>query len=198
MKNLVLLLMLLVSLIGFAQSKLSPGTASYDAHRSVKNGYTTELGWSLLKGDTIKLGIGSRDRQSFNYIYSSPESLSQFLDTNNSERIKYLSSQYNNKIAIIKKFGVTGNKKIGYHAYAVVGIGEMENYWIDIENSIEFAELIPQNEKYIPKYEPMEVKMVGSSSDKYDQLKKLKELLDDGIISKDEYEIEKKKILDKE
>ncbi|WP_026632820.1 SHOCT domain-containing protein [Dyadobacter alkalitolerans] len=37
---------------------------------------------------------------------------------------------------------------------------------------------------------------VHAKSDKYDQLKKLKDLHDKGILSEDEYSAEKKKLLD--
>lgn len=195
MRKLIIVICLFAFCFGFSQSKLSPGTSPNEAFRSVRDGYKTALGWELKKGDTIQLGIGSRDRQSFTYVYSSPNSFSQMFDTNGTESISYLSSDYNKKVAVIKKFGTIGNKKTGYHAYAVVGIGQMENYWIDIENAIEFGELVPADPKYIPKTDPIEVKIIGSAPDKYDQLKKLKELLDNGTITLEEYEIEKKKIL---
>lgn len=180
----------------YSTALLKPGTAPMESFNSVKNGYNTKLGWELRKGDTLQLGIGSRDRQSFNYIYSSPVSFTQMMDASNP--IIYLSSNYNDKVAVIKKFGTIGKKKTGYHAYAVVGIGEMENYWIDIENAIEFGELIPTNPNHRPVYEPLEVKVVNNTSDKYDQLKKLKQLLDDGILSQDEFDKEKSEILSKQ
>ena len=174
---------------------MEPGTRAGEAHRSVKDGYTTNLGWQLKEGDTLQLGKGSRDRQAFSYIYSSPASFARIMDTN--EEIKYLENDYNNRIAIIKKFGAKGRKKIGYKAYAVVGIGEYENYWVEIEDAIEYGEILPPNSDYMPEKEVMEVKVVGQNVDKYDQLAKLKKLFDDGILTEEEYKAEKTKLLSK-
>ena len=194
MKKTTLLLCLIISISGFSQAKLEPGTRAGEANRSLKEGYTTSLGWELKEGDTLKLGIGSRDRQFFSYIYSSPASFSQIMNDN--EEIKYLDNDYNNQIAIIKKFGAKGKRKIGYKAYAVVGIGEFENYWVEIEDAIEYGELIPSNSEYAPEKEVMEVKVIGQQTDKYDKLAKLKKLLDEGILTQEEYDTEKKKLLD--
>jgi len=194
MNKITLLLCLIISISGFGQAELEPGTRSGKAHRSVKEGYTTNLGWELKEGDTLQLGIGSRDRQSFSYIYSSPASFAQIMDAN--QEITYLDNDYNNRIAVIKKFGAKGRKKIGYKAYAVVGIGEFENYWVEIEDAIEYGELIPPSSEYAPEEEVMEVKVVGQQTDKYDKLAKLKNLLDEGVLTKEEFKTEKKKILD--
>lgn len=194
MKKITLLFSLIISISAFGQANLEPGTRAGKAHRSVKNGYATSLGWELKEGDTLQLGTGSRDRQLFSYIYSSPASFSQIMNAN--EDIKYLDNDYNDQIAVIKKFGAKGRRKIGYKAYAVVGIGEMENYWVEIEDAIEYGEIIPPNSDYAPEKEVMEVKVVGQESDKYDKLAKLKTLWDEGVLTKEEFNIEKKKILD--
>lgn len=196
MGKITFILLLSISFIGYSQADLEPGTKARDAFNSVKDGYTTKLGWELKPGDTINLGIGSGDRQLFSYIYSSPASFSQMMDS--STQITYLDNDYNNSIAIIKKFGAKGRKKIGYKAYAVVGIGEFENYWVEIEDAIEYGEVIPNDPKFAPEKEIMEVKVVGQTSDKYDKLAKLKVLLDEGVLTKEEYEAEKTKILGKE
>ena len=55
--------------------------------------------------------------------------------------------------------------------------------------------LIPAEEIGNPQIEKKDdIQQVGS---KYDQLRELKKLLDEGIITKDEYDAEKKKIMDK-
>lgn len=45
--------------------------------------------------------------------------------------------------------------------------------------------------------EVQKVDVVGNTTDKYDQLKKLKDLLDDRVLTQSEYDTEKKKILKK-
>lgn len=71
--------------------------------------------------------------------------------------------------------------------YFTVGGGNITNYTLDIENAIATCEvencIEEKNER-------------NSSVDKYDQLKKLKELFDEGILTQEEYDAEKKKILE--
>ena len=197
MKNYFTYLFMISFICSYSQSELSPGTKLNEAFRSVKDGYTTKLGWQIKEGDTLKLGTGSRDRQFFSYIYSSPNSLGQIMIASAGDPVvlDYLGNDYNNMVAVVKKFGAKGNKKTGYLAYAVIGIGELENYWVEIENAISYNEIIPSDSKYIPEKEIMEVKVVGQSADKYVQLAKIKKLYDDGVLTKEEYEMEKDKVL---
>jgi hypothetical protein len=71
----------------------------------------------------------------------------------------------------------------------LVGGGNITNYTLDIENAIASCEIKDCIEKV------NKVEVVRDAESKYDELKKLKELLDSGAITQNEFEKEKKKIL---
>lgn len=109
----------------------------------------------------------------------------------------------------------TGSKKIGYSYSPVIaeptdGIfgnkkGKLilagERYYIDYENAVNSGELIYQGRQPINKNATsIEVKLVQEKSDGnsiIDELAKLKKLFDAGGITKEEYDIAKKKLLEK-
>jgi hypothetical protein len=74
--------------------------------------------------------------------------------------------------------------------YFTVAGGNISNYILDIEGAIISCEIEDC------KKEVQKVEIVKDKEDKYDKLAKLKKLLDDGVISSDEFEKEKKKILE--
>ena len=83
----------------------------------------------------------------------------------------------------IKKYNYKRYKGV----YFTVGGGNITNYTIDIENAIKSCEIEVCNDKK---------EVAESKPDKYDQLAKLKKLLDDGVLTQEEYDAEKKKILE--
>jgi hypothetical protein len=86
-------------------------------------------------------------------------------------------------IVTVKKINKYNHKRYK-GVYFTVGGGNITNYSLDIENAIQSCEV--ENCVQVSQ---------GSTNDKYDQLAKLKKLLDDGVLSNEEYETEKKKIL---
>ncbi len=64
------------------------------------------------------------------------------------------------------------------------------NYEIDIENAIRSGELIVPDE-FLPKDKSQHL----NQETKYDRLKKIKELKDSGVLSEDEFQKEKDKIM---
>ena len=82
----------------------------------------------------------------------------------------------------LKKIKSFQHKTLGNSVVFTVGGGNITNYTLDIENAIATCEVeICNNAKVVN----------ISKSDKYDQLAKLKKLLDQGILTKEEYHIEK-------
>ena len=70
-------------------------------------------------------------------------------------------------------------------------------YEVDIDNAIAAGEVvIPEEFKQKDKVHQIEAK--GTAVSVADELLKLKKLLDDGILTKDEFEAERKKILQKQ
>ena len=76
-----------------------------------------------------------------------------------------------------------------------------KRYYIDYENAVNSGELIYQGKQPINKNSTtVEVKLIqnkNESTSVADELAKLKKLFDAGAITKEEYDVAKKKLLDK-
>ncbi len=106
----------------------------------------------------------------------------------------------------------SGSRKLGYSFTPVIAepidgwnrkklrLGN-ERYYIDYENAVNSGELIYAGKQPTNKNNsPIEVKIVQEKNEKIsipDELAKLKKLYDSGAITKEEYDIAKKKLLDK-
>ena len=152
------------------KEKLSEFTAS--------NGITYKI------GDEVKLGRGSDTNGKFVYVNIGGWAVSTNPENNR------LGAANSGLIVTIKKIHKYNYKRYK-GVYFTVGGGNITNYTLDIESAIKTCE-VEHCTKEIQK-----VEIVGNTSDKYDQLKKIKELLDEGILTQEEYDAEKKKILEK-
>ena len=141
--------------------------------------YAASNGVTYKKGDVIIMGEGSGDNDQYLYMWITSA-------LNKGGEIK--TQAYNGvgvTIKKIKKFKDKRTKKILF----LVGGGNISNYTLDIENAIESCEIKDciENKGKVQQ---------SSTNSKYDELKKLKELLDMGAITQDEFDKEKKKILE--
>lgn len=166
-------------------------------HLISENGFVTKYGYVIKAGDTLTLGKGSQPNRKFAFAYESEASLG----SKGTEHDKmYLESQFSNRKFKIKSLLPIGSKKKGYVIYAKFGIGSLVNYWIDIDNAIDAGELLlpePYNAK-VKKANSVQTPVVIEQTklSTADELKKLKELLDAGVLTKEEFEQQKKKILE--
>jgi len=140
--------------------------------------YKASNGITYKDGDVIKLGMGSGNNGKFNYIYAA---LLGGVDLRTTA-----SSGYSNTTPRIKKLKFlntgSGNKKM----FLAIALTSINTYMVDIESAIQSCEVTPCN------------KSNDNPPSKYDELKKLKELLNQGIITQEEFDKEKKKILDRD
>jgi hypothetical protein len=141
--------------------------------------YTASNGITYKIGDEIKLTRGSNPNGKFVYV-----TVGGWATSMNSEA-NQLGALNTGLIVHIKKIRKY-NKKHFKGVYFTVGGGNITNYLLDIEGALASCEIENCNEK---KPNVLQV-------DKYDQLAKLKELYDEGVLTEQEYETEKKKILD--
>ena len=156
----------------------------------------TTSGFKIIKNQMIKVGIGSMPDGDFKYIRINSSSLFAYSSNkgykglaNQANSFPRSESGLNYKIREVEQ---RGNKKRGYVYYAKIGRG-LINYEIDIENAIKSAEIdIP--EEFRPKSKVVQINQQISVAD---ELVKLKKLYDDGILTKEEFEGEKKKLLEK-
>ncbi|WP_438423064.1 SHOCT domain-containing protein [Aquimarina macrocephali] len=138
-----------------------------------QNSYTTKSGFEYKVGDTITLGSPM-------HISSSPFIASTckwetVFSKKKGENCRNMN--FTSKDAIIYEIDLSKPVKIHFKIFS-------RKFYTTIEKGISSGEIIiPGTEKEKPK------------ADKYDLIAKLKSLLDDGAITKEEYESEKKKIL---
>ncbi|MBC5840740.1 SHOCT domain-containing protein [Flavobacterium sp. F-380] len=138
--------------------------------------YKASNGVTYKEGDTIQLGRGSGLQGTFVYL-----KIAGWM-AGSTTQIGSAYGGLNVEIKKIKKATFKGGDKV----FFVVGGGNITNYSLEIEEAIATCEV---------KECTASQTTVVSKSDKYDQLKKLKDLLADGTISQEEFDSEKKKLL---
>ncbi|MCF3107270.1 SHOCT domain-containing protein [Niabella sp. CC-SYL272] len=166
MRNFVLLTLMLLPMILFAQKK--------------NDSLVTSIGWVIHKGDIIKTGIGSMDNGRFAFIQVSQAT--QGLGGN-----PHLPANEANKEFKIFKIKVFRGKQIPVITYKNT---TFSGRWdVNIEGAIAKGEII------VP--EQYRQSSPAPAPSKADELAKLKKLLDDGVLTKEEFEKEKGKILER-
>lgn len=201
-KFITFILLILFSQFSFSQKKSKEerqaileakknGTYNEDEFYG-KESYEATNGIVYKVGDTIKLGRGSAPNGDFNYLqmggmYNSLSALQG--DTENIS--SGIGRNYSGLKVILKKikyWKLKGARKVVF----VVGGGNITNYNLMIEDAIATCE-IEDCDRRNQSETPIIYQKVD---DKYDKIKKLKELLDMGAITKEEYDKEKKKLLE--
>lgn len=130
-------------------------------------------------GDTLHLGIGSYENNEFKYIADG----------------QFAGNNWANNHVIIKFFKYLNNGRVK-KIYAVVKSDLYSNYGVDLVNAIKYGEVIGVNRiKFIQNKTPTAT-IIQNKVSIADELKKFKELFDQGIISKEEFDAQKKKLLD--
>jgi len=175
MKKVLSIVIVLASLHGFAQN-----IKEYKA----TNGVTYHV------GDTLRLGLGSKPDGSFLYVEDRGllGGLSPFGRMGPGGRTqpgRSLPKDYANAGAIIKS--ISNSKSNGVQKYTFsINVGTPMRFNVYIDDAIAACEVKPCKNN-----EPSTA-TVGSVAD---EIKKLKDLLDSGAITKSEYDAQKKKLL---
>lgn len=180
----------------FSVAQNTPDTIPYGAtaseiRKQLEDGYTLSSGWTIKEGDTLKIGKGTMPNKSYAFIYQSPANY--FSETSASTYNKRYLLSNGAKVARVKDIRTYGTKKGGFTIVAVVGVGEIANYWIELDNAVDAGELIPPAEYATKKEGDQKVRLSTA-----DELKKWKDLFDAGAITKEEYDAQKKKILEQQ
>jgi hypothetical protein len=155
----------------------------------------TQSGYIIKEKQMLKIGTGTMPDGDFKYIRIAATSLMQYTGTNrgavnSANSLSARNKGYEYKVVRIDK---RGTKKHGFTYYPVINVGAMR-YDIDIDNAIASGELVVPDE-YRPKTTPIVVQVKQNLS-VADELAKLKKLFDEGVLTKEEYETQKKKLLD--
>jgi hypothetical protein len=126
------------------------------------------------EGDSIVIGKGTAPSGDFTYI------------TKTLGRIP-LKGSSGNVSALIQRIRWIGNSKKGFIFYLVVKSKDLDNYYdVDIKNAVASGEVLSKDPNFIPQRKPNLIA---------DELIKLKALLDAGVLTRDEFEMQKKKLL---
>lgn len=154
---------------------------------------TTSTGFKVYEGLDLKIGTGSMNDGDFKFIRTNASSLFNYSSTTGYQGLANQANSFrrsNSGLTFkVKKVMPRGNKKNGYVYYVKIGSG-LINYEMDIENAIKSGEIIIPDD-----FMPKEKSQVQSSETKYDKLKKIKELKDAGVLSEEEFQKEKDKIM---
>ena len=141
--------------------------------------FTASNGTTYKIGDEIKLGRGSDTNGKFVYVNIGGWAISTNAEEN---RLGAANAGLLVTIKKIKKYNYKRYKGV----YLTVGGGNITNYIINIENAIATCEIKDCKKDKIAAHPTV---------DKYDKLKKIKKLFNEGILTEEEYQAEKKKIL---
>jgi len=142
------------------------------------------------KGCHIKTGPGTLPNGDFKYITSSPSSWVALMNASANDPLKGvvpLKSWASGTMLTVKEIRATGSRKRGFKVWLIVGGGNIVNYLVDIEFATGAGEVISNN----PQYQKKNVSPFSIA----DEIKKLKDLLDAGAITQEEYDNQKKKLL---
>jgi len=133
--------------------------------------YKAKSGHIFKVGDTLKLGQPIT-------ISSGPivATTGEWATVFNKKNEKLRNMNFINKKAVISEINTVGDAKLHFKLYG-------KKLYILVDEAISLGEMIVTYESK------------DNSLDKYDKIKKLKELLDIGALSKEEFESEKKKLL---
>ncbi|WP_092773761.1 SHOCT domain-containing protein [Hymenobacter actinosclerus] len=177
MKKLLLIFFLSLLSSPYAQAQI-PG-------KSVTE-YTTKMGTTFHKGDTIFFAMGTTDGGAYRYAYIPANYLIGLPET-------HYGSVYNNNRLVIKDIRVqAANKRMAPRTVAVVSPGGV-NGCVDLESAEAAGEITTKNNR-----KPSSTSAAQAPiSSVADELLKLKGLLDSGVITKEEFDQQKTKLLSK-
>lgn len=166
----------------------------------IKDTLFTTSGYKIIVGQDINIGTGATPDGDFKFIRRNSSGFGTILvTTNNNDYNKSQLSLPRNMAGHkgkVVKIVARGNKKIGitYEPLITLGAGRYE---IDTENAIAFGELIIPEEFKIKSKTTTSVIEMQQPISIADELTKLKKLFDDGVLTKEEFELQKKKLLEK-
>jgi len=148
--------------------------------------YTSKAGTTVHKGDTLHLGRGTLPTGEFQFIYVPANVLTGSAQVN-------FSSQLNNRFVVVKDVRQQESKLYGSKTVAVIKANTI-NGCVDIDGAEQGGEIITANTR------KGAVSAAGAAApanggSTADELAKLKKLYDQKVLTKEEYEGQKAKLL---
>lgn len=146
----------------------------------------------VVKGQKLKIGVGTLPDGDFKFIRRNSASVFAYSSTsgyqglaNQANSLPRSESGLFYKVIRVEK---RGDRKHGYVCYCVIEYG-IVRYEIDIINALKVGEIELEG------YNPVSKTPVLQQQSIADELRKFKKLKDDGIITEEEYQAQKKKLL---
>lgn len=180
-----------------------PNLYSQDKEKSlpklIEDTLISTSGYRIIVGQEINIGTGSTPDGDFKFIRRNSTGFGtmMIMTDNNSYNKSQLSLPRNvagHKGKVVK-IVTRGSKRSGYTYEPLISFGS-GRYEIDVDNAIAAGEIVVPDE-FKPKSKSTTVVEIKQQVSVADELSKLKKLLDDGVLTKEEYETQKKKLLDK-
>lgn len=170
------------------------GSETEENERKHPATFKSKTGMVFNEGDYIVFGDGTLPTGDFATISVNGTSMFRTVSSNNAYNANSnsLSKDWHGYKKKIIRFDVQGRENIGYRTFAIITIGAAR-YQVDIDKAIDKGEIIVP-EQYRPKNATGTVVQEQSTAD---EILKYKKLLDDGVITKEEFDIQKKKLLSK-
>ncbi len=141
------------------------------------------------EGDVLKLGHGSDPRTGdFVFIYAPANGWA-------GTPLIFYANSYSNTTLKVKFFKEYEQRKIGKKIFVVVDAPGI-NRVVELEAAIKSGEIVAINDRDITIKEKSNTLFINQQISVSDELLKLKKLLNDSIISQEEYNIQKKKLLE--
>ena len=170
-KILLALLLIITTSIINAQTKI------------IKDTLFLSDGSKIIKGQDLHFGSGTNTvTRGFNFIYTSPISMIAPKTE--------LPANWTGQKMLVDDFKKYHGKRTGNKFYVILRGGNIVKYWCDIEPALESKEVIINGIN-------AQAGNVNYKVSVADELIKLKKLKDDGVITEDEFQVQKKKLLDK-
>lgn len=160
----------------------------------------TRTGFKIYEGLKLKTGTGAMPDGDFKFVRINSASFFRYSSTNGYNGLANQANSFPRGNAGLQfkvvRIDKRGSKKNGFVYYPILGNG-LVRYEVDIENAIAAGEIVVPDE-----FKPKQASTGGTVVVKQevsvaDEIVKLKKLLDDGILTKEEFDAQKKKLLEK-
>ncbi len=152
----------------------------------------TSEGTRFIVGEDITLGTGTMQNGDFKFVTPSRASWTVLTGT---AAYKNVPAKFSGHKCSIKAIKLYGSKKHGYVPYLMLGGGEAMNWECDIQNALKAGEVSASGYTPITNHPvTVQLKATGGLADELRQLKALK---DEGLLTETEYQEQKKKLLAK-
>ena len=150
-------------------------------------------------GQKIKIGVGTSDGGDFKYIKINQAGFTAAMTTTNNRRYNRdmyaLDPSFSGRLGEVKKVKVIGSDRRGYTYQLLLAINGIHRHQCDIINAIRFGEVECDTCGSLKPSSMSGQVIINNVPSMTDELLKLKKLKDDGILTEDEYQEQKKKLL---